>query len=118
MRYIWHPEGWLEVPWTLPAPRVALISDTMQAARHQVTGEVLDSKSRFRQATRDAGCVELGNDVPVGPRPMIKVDGVRNDIMTAIRDLRDGMAPPRAETIADAPRVYERPAGAITTRHD
>lgn len=39
-----------------------VISDEMDATRHMATGEYMTSKSKFRRATRDAGCVEVGND--------------------------------------------------------
>lgn len=42
----------------------AVIQDTMNPTWHPATGEVLDSKSAFRRATKAAGCEEFGNDVP------------------------------------------------------
>jgi hypothetical protein len=42
------------------APNV--IRDEMDPTRHMATGEWMTSKRKFRQATRDAGCVEVGND--------------------------------------------------------
>lgn len=107
-RFVWHKGDWREVVWTLPAPRVAIISDTMQPARHMVTGEVLDSKSQFRSRTKDAGCVELGNDAPASPRP-VQLDGpaVRESIAQSIRELEAGRPAPRAETIDGTTRVYE-----------
>lgn len=44
----------------LPSPH--FISDTMQAAEHPCTGQMIDSKSRFERITRDHGCVTIGND--------------------------------------------------------
>lgn len=48
--------------------RVHVIGDVMEPVKHMGTGAVLDSKSRFRQHTRDSGCVEVGTD-PAGARP-------------------------------------------------
>jgi len=36
--------------------------DTMEPTWHPATGEMIDSKSRFRQVTKNAGCIELGNE--------------------------------------------------------
>lgn len=41
-----------------------LIRDNMDALVNPATGLLYDSKSAFRHATRDAGCVEMGNDAP------------------------------------------------------
>lgn len=64
-----------------------VISDTMEPTLHPVTGEMLDSKHKFRQRTRSAGCDEVGNDrfperVPDRVRP------VGPDIKLAIEELR------------------------------
>lgn len=107
-RYVWHDGDWREVARSLPAPRIAIISDSMQPARHMVTGEILDSKSQFRSRTRDAGCVELGNDAPAAPRP-IQLDGpaVRESIAQSIRELEAGRPAPHAETVDGTTRIYE-----------
>lgn len=42
----------------------SVIGDSMPPTWHPATGEIIDSKSRFRQTTRAAGLVEFGNDVP------------------------------------------------------
>jgi hypothetical protein len=39
-----------------------VISDEMPPTKHPITGEVLESKSRFRDITRAHGAVEVGND--------------------------------------------------------
>ncbi len=42
---------------------VYVISDTLGSTLwHPATGKYTDSKSRFRQMTREAGCVEVGTD--------------------------------------------------------
>ena len=71
------------------APRS--ISDGMDGLRHPVTGAIIDSKSRFRQITKDAGCVEVGNDVQ---RPQRKPDeSLSRDVAEAYRMVRDGYTP-------------------------
>lgn len=42
----------------------AVIQDSMSPTWHPATGEILESKSAFRRATKAAGCEEYGNDVP------------------------------------------------------
>jgi hypothetical protein len=63
----------------------------MAPTKHMATGEILDSKARFRQATRAAGCIEIGNE-PIKNRAPIKLDSGkrRDDIRKAIYDLRNG----------------------------
>ena len=63
----------------------------MAPARHMGTGQILDSKAKFRQATKASGCIELGNE-PIKPRIPVKLDGGkrRDDIRKAIYDLRNG----------------------------
>ena len=90
----WHD---LDEPWPAAcAPKakswsVSVISDAMPALKHMGTGEVLDSKAKFRDATKASGCVELGNE-PIKSRPRIKLDrGQRREhIRKAIYDLRNG----------------------------
>jgi len=70
-----------------------VISDEMEATRHMATGEYLTSKSKFRQATRAAGCVEIGNETStlLKPRQKVELDrGARREaIQRAIYDLRN-----------------------------
>jgi hypothetical protein len=88
----WHD---LDQPWPCAvvtkssAPYV--ISDTMAPMKHMGTGEILDSKAKFRSATRASGCIELGNET-VKPRAPVKLSSEqrRNDIRKAIYDLRNG----------------------------
>lgn len=92
-------DGWhdLDEPWPAKcAPKartsaVFVISDTMQPLKHMGTGEMIDSKAKFRAATRASGCVEIGNE-PIKSRPNVKLDGGkrRDDIRRAIYELRNG----------------------------
>jgi hypothetical protein len=71
------------------APNV--ISDTMPATKHMATGQMFDSKAKFRSATRASGCVELGTE-QIKPRAPIKLDGGkrREAIRKSIYELRNG----------------------------
>lgn len=68
-----------------------VISDTMDAVKHMGTGQMIDSKSGHRAATKASGCVEIGNE-PIRPRKAITLDkGQRREaIARAIYDLRNG----------------------------
>lgn len=66
---------------------VHYISDHMDPTVHMATGEVIDSKSKFRQRTREAGCVEVGNEkFPEREKPSRQQ--LHNDMRNAIEKLR------------------------------
>lgn len=70
-----------------------VISDEMAETRHMADGKYYTSKVKFRQATRDAGCVEVGNDAAIlKPRKPIELDrGARREaIKRTIYDMRNG----------------------------
>ena len=56
-------------PLTVSGAAPSVIRDEMDATRHMATGEYMTSKAKFRRATREAGCVEVGNEVAVLTRP-------------------------------------------------
>jgi hypothetical protein len=105
--YVWHEGQWYPVGRHVPAPRVHIIGDHMDATKHMADGRTYDSKSAFRAATRAAGCVELGNDAPVGaPPPDVNRAELRNDIRTAFEQLEQGYRPPSAGTVSGKVRMY------------
>lgn len=107
-RYIWWHGAWVDVARETPTPRIAIISDGMDPLRHPVSGQILDSKSRFRAATRDSGCVELGNDAPmVTKRPGIDRKALRNDIRQAISELEAGRPVPATQRETGLLRKYD-----------
>lgn len=67
----------------------AVISDTMQAAVHMANGRTSESKSEFRRWTREAGCIEMGND-KLPPRKVHRMPAAGPDIKRAIEQLRAG----------------------------
>lgn len=75
------------------APHV--ISDEMGALVNHADGKIYTSKRKFREATKAAGCVEIGNEIPITRRKPVLMDRRerREDIRRAIHDLRDGRAP-------------------------
>lgn len=78
----------------IDAPQI--ITDEMSATRHMADGKHYTSKKKFRDATRAAGCVEIGNEATLTkPRKRVELDRRqrREDIKRAMVQLRDGMAP-------------------------
>lgn len=71
-----------------------VISDEMEATRHMATGEYLTSKAKFRQATRAAGCIEIGTETAtlLAPRKPVVLDRGqrRDDVRKAIYELKNG----------------------------
>ena len=69
------------------------ISDEMVETRHMADGNYYTSKAKFRQATRDAGCIEVGNETAtlLKPRQKIELDrGQRREaIQRSIYELRN-----------------------------
>ncbi len=71
------------------APNV--ISDTMDPTRHMGSGQVIDSKAKFRAETRATGCVEIGNEPIRARRPVVLDKGQRREaIQKSIYQLRNG----------------------------
>ena len=68
-----------------------VISDTMSPTKHMATGQIFDSKAKFRATTRATGCVEIGSE-SIKPRAPIKLDGGkrREAIRKSIYELRNG----------------------------
>jgi len=62
-----------------------LISDSMAPVKSMLGGRMYDSKSRLRATYRAAGVTEVGNDLPVDPRPKAKPDrkGVKASVARA-----------------------------------
>jgi len=63
-----------------------VISDTMDALRHPITGKHMDSKSQFRGVTRAHGCVEVGNETQRDTR-RVDFGNVKADIARAMSEL-------------------------------
>jgi hypothetical protein len=102
-RYVYRPNdprsdknGMIDV--MLAGPRHAggaaayVISDEMDATRHMGNNKMYTSKAKFRQATKDAGCIEVGNETDTllkqrKPMPLSR-EQRRNDIRQALRELR------------------------------
>lgn len=62
-----------------------VISDTMAATKHMADGKMYDSKSEFRKATKNAGCIEVGNEMATVTAPRKPIQLSRADRRDAIR---------------------------------
>lgn len=110
-KYVWHNGAFVDVTDWRPPPRKfpAIHRDTMDAAWHPATGEMMDSKSRFREVTKAHGLVEVGNDTPTSPKlPNDNPADRKRDIADAIEALSQGYTPPPVESVTDwgETRVY------------
>lgn len=63
-----------------------VIRDEMDPTRHMANSRWYTSKSKFRQATRDAGCVEVGNDTGHMFKPRAPVAFDRNTRRQQVRE--------------------------------
>ena len=70
-----------------------IIRDEMPETRHMADGKYYTSKTKFREATRAAGCLEVGNETStlLKPRQQVRLDSTkrREDIQRAIYQLKN-----------------------------
>lgn len=71
------------------APMV--IRDGQEPRVHPATGEIVDSKSKMRQITRDSGCIEVGTSE--FPKPAMRSGDLVRDVGKAYQMVRDGYRP-------------------------
>jgi hypothetical protein len=68
-----------------------LIRDNMDATWHPANGKLYDSKAAFRQATKAAGCIEIGDQAGYGGRkstPRFSKEQRAMDIKRSIEQLQ------------------------------
>ena len=113
-KYVWHAGEWVDVTNWKPPPRKTpyIIRDTMDALQHPATGQMFDSKSQFRDVTRQHGLVEVGNDSLKSLKaPTVDKNARKKAISEAYDAVAAGYKPPPAESITDwgETRTYEAP---------
>lgn len=69
----------------LPSPM--LVRDNMEPIRGQMDGQLYDSKSTYRRAVRDAGCVEIGNERIDSAPPNFEAAPAEADVKEAMQQL-------------------------------
>ncbi len=113
-KYVWHNGTFVDVTDWRPAPRKTpyIIRDAMDAVQHPATGQMFDSKSRFREVTKAHGLVEIGNESPKSPKvPTEHKDARKKAISEAYEAVAAGYTSPPSESLADwgETRMYEAP---------
>ena len=82
----------LAVPKHQSGSATHVIRDEMEPTKHMADGQMYTSKAKFREATRAAGCVEVGNETATLLKPRQRVElsreQRRNEIRRAISQLR------------------------------
>lgn len=113
-KYVWHEGSFVDVTDWTPPPRKTpyIVRDSMEHAMHPATGEMMDSKSRFREVTRAHGLVEVGNDWRTSQTtPQLTRADRKRDIADAIQQLESGYVPPVSAELSELTgvetRVYE-----------
>jgi hypothetical protein len=103
--YVWNGQtfvdvtGWKRAPSRFPA----IHRDTSEPMVHPATGEVFDSKSRFRAVTKQHGLVEVGTDNLTNLNPRrADVKSRKQDIAQAMQMVEQGYQAPPVESLGDA----------------
>lgn len=81
----------LAPPKNYGQPATYIISDVMDPLKHPGTGQIIDSKAKFREHTRASGCVEVGTDPAAStPKPRIEpsIHDIAMDVKRSIAELR------------------------------
>jgi hypothetical protein len=88
--YIWRDGEFIELGKQQPEVRTQIITDSLPPGGlwHPATGKYVDSKSRFRQYTKAAGCVEIGNETQKDTRRW-EVPNLKEDIVRSMEKLRN-----------------------------
>lgn len=69
-----------------------IIRDGQDPRIHPATGEIVDSKAKMRQITKDSGCIEVGTSEFPKPSRRESGDLVR-DVSKAFQMVREGYRP-------------------------
>jgi hypothetical protein len=103
--YVWDGQTFVDVTgWKRPPSRFpAIHRDTSEPMVHPATGEVFDSKSRFRAVTKQHGLVEVGTDNLTNLNPRrADVKSRKQDIAQAMQMVEQGYQAPPVESLIDA----------------
>jgi hypothetical protein len=104
-KFVWNGGEWVDVTgWRAPRRKFpAIHRDTSEPMVHPATGEVFDSKSRFRAVTKQHGLVEVGTDNLTNLNPRrADVQSRKKDIAQAIQMVEQGYQAPPVESLGDA----------------
>lgn len=89
--YTWRDGEFVELVDRPVEARTQIITDSLPPGGlwHPATGKYVDSKSKFRQFTKAAGCVEVGNEVQRDSRQW-GVANLKNDVIQSMEKIRSG----------------------------
>ena len=87
--------------WKRPPQRFHPSGAIRWMPRSSTTGEVMDSKSRFREVTKAHGLVEVGNDYLTNLNPPDVLNPVKQDIAAAIGWWSRAVGHPPVESVSD-----------------
>lgn len=97
-RQVYRKEGFYDHKRSdLAAPM--LQRDQMDALRHPATGDMIESKSQFRQITKSSGAMEIGTDTLKVAPPVDRT--YKSDVGEAIRQVKEGYRPSVADTATE-----------------
>ena len=104
-KFVWNGGEWVDVTGWRRAPSrfPAIHRDASDPIMHPATGQVFDSKSRFREVTKAHGLVEVGTDNLTNRNT--RHDDVKQrkqDIAQAIEMVEQGYQAPPIESLSDA----------------
>lgn len=103
--YVWRPgrgpmNGCVLKEEAGPSPkRIHYIPDEMPATKHMANGQHYTSKRKFRIATKDAGCVEVGDAPMTRNRPTFDKREYQNAVHESIQKLQQGHRPQPLERV-------------------
>lgn len=89
--YTWRDGEFVELGAQPVEARTQIITDSLPPGGlwHPATGSYVDSKSKFRQFTKAAGCVEIGNEVQKDTRDW-GVKNLKGDVLQSMEKVRSG----------------------------
>lgn len=89
--YTWCDGDFIELVDKPAEVKTQIITDSLPPGGlwHPATGTYVDSKSRFRQYTKAAGCVEVGNEVQKDSRQW-GVSNLKGDVIASMEKIRSG----------------------------
>jgi len=82
------------------------IGDEQLPTRHMANGKYYTSKKKFREATKAAGCIEVGNESPIKQKSYVPTTSrkeLRENIRQGIRALKEESLPP--QELAEVKRI-------------
>jgi len=101
--YAFRDGTFVELGSSSDSPTTQIMTDEIPPTVHPCNGEIYTSSKKFREVTRQYGCVEYGQDVPRTKRPEYKIpEGVIERIYADL-----SVASGKNEKTSSLPRASE-----------